>query len=206
MKSLVVALLGLFTLGFSASHAEAFELSLVGAGDLAKPAIDYNGSSESVTSKLTLGGGVLVGFGLNMVTELEFGVLHMGRDYTYPVASGTGEDSYSRYEIPVILRLYLFKYVTVGAGGYYAVPIGQSTYTQTPTGGSGTSTSSTANSNFKNDFGAVGSASIKIPINVATDLVLDGRYLYGLVNTTKTAGETFKSRDVEILLGFAFGF
>jgi hypothetical protein len=190
----------------ASSAAQAFEISVVGGGDLAKPSIESGGTSVTGSSKAAFGGGFLVGFNLNFVTELEFGALYMGRHYTYPVASGTGEDSYSRYEIPVILRLNLLKYLTIGGGAYYSVPTGQSTYTLTPSGSSGSSTTSNAADNFKNDFGGVGSVSIKIPLNIATSLVLDGRYLYGLINTTKASAETIKTRDIEALIGFNFGF
>jgi hypothetical protein len=197
----------LWALALSATSAQAFELSLVGGADLSKPSIQLNGvNTGGVSFKPSFGGGLLMGFESSAITEIQLGALYMNRDYKYPVASGTGEDSYARYEVPLLLRFTGLPILSVGAGVYYAVPVGTYTYTQTPLGGTSSSTTSNASDAFKNDFGAIGSVALKIPFNPWTSLLIDGRYEYGLFNITKTAGETFKTRDIEALAGFALGF
>ncbi len=196
-------LLGIF---FSCLQAQAFELSLVGGVNLATPSDQVNSSSSTGTSKLAFGGGALLGFSMVPTVELEIGALYMGRHFTAAVPTGSEEDTYYSFEVPVIVRLIGLRYLTVGAGAYYAVPQGQDSYNLSPTSGSASSGSTTATSNFKNDLGAVASVGIKFPIGVASNFLIDGRYYYGLTNMSQNSNETLKARDLQILAGINFEF
>jgi hypothetical protein len=86
------------------------------------------------------------------------------------------------------------------------MPRGQDTYTLTPSGATGTSSSSNAIDSFKPDAGVVGSVAIKIPFGIASSILVDGRYYYGLTNASKLAGENLKFRDTQVLFGLNLGF
>jgi hypothetical protein len=208
MKQLLVVLLSSgISFGVFLGSAQAFDLSVVGGADFATPSVSLGGASQTgISAKAGFGGGLLVGFDLNPVTELEIGALYMGRHFTAPTSTGQEEDSYYSYEIPVVLRLIPLKYITFGLGLYYALPEGNDSQTATPTGGAATSSSPVSTSVFKSDLGGLGSLAVKFPLGIASSFLVDARYYYGFTNASQIAGTAVHYRDVQILAGIDFGF
>lgn len=149
-------------------------------------------------SKIGYGAGVLFDASLASVMSVEFGLLFVNRKSestsSFSVLgvpqTDTSTDSLNYIELPVILRAWLTPMFSLGAGGYYAQGIGSKF------SGSGVT---------KNDYGAIGSAQLRLPMG-GSAFLLDGRYNYGFKNVNASSvALDLKYREIELLVGVTFG-
>ncbi len=140
--------------------------------------------------------------------------LLLGLSYTSSLAAGPGLEIDALYDqrkysssnvtvtlpaiqIPVLVRMNLIPEVfDYGIGAYYAFGVGDVSTS------AGTSSSYSAAGVSSSDFGLIGSLQVTIPIPGITKLIADGRYLFGLSNSSSTAGVTAHTREMELFLGF----
>jgi hypothetical protein len=192
------------------ANASSFEMSLVGLMDssslnvsntpstLVVNGATVSGISTSSSAKIGPGGGIL--FDSKLVPEFgfEFGALYITRkveqttSFTFSgISSSQSSTTTSHYlEIPLLLRIWLSPYVSIGAGGYYAKGLG-----------------SIDPSIKSSDYGAVGSLGLHLPLGSSSSLLIDGRYNLGLKNVDNSGmGQTMKYRDLQIIAGLTFGF
>ncbi len=198
----IIVLLGLIGIGGS---AQAASLGVLGGVGLSKFS---ENTSTKYKAKLGFGGGAYVGVMLHPMFEIDFGALYMQRKFQYDATNGTVVNKFNSLQFPVIARLNFMNMLSIGAGGYYAMAMGDIGVEATPTGG-GTTTSTTmtyANSGYaKSDYGLVGSVALYFPVGPMTRFILDGRYLLGLKDVNKNPAVTDKWRDLQVLAGLAFG-
>lgn len=195
--------LAILWLGTASGTAEAARLSLVGVGNSADPAVPGTGYS----GETAYGGGVLLEMRTLPLIGFEIGALYAPRKYSYSTSTSDYTLSYNTYEFPVLLRLHLGRYLSVGAGGYYARSnggISETTMTGGTSSSQGVSFASQQQSN--SDYGAILSAALTMRIAPLTRLLFDGRYLMGLKNDSLASGGSMKFNDMELLAGLQFGF
>lgn len=178
MKKFLAPVAVMIALFAGASAQAQTNLSLV--GDLNMASFDVNGASSDKT--LGVGGGALLEFQSSPSFGLEIGALYNPR-----VQGDAVKFTANTLQLPVVLRFHLSNYVSLGVGGYYL------SYMQNRNYGS------------KNDYGALGSLGIYIPVASGTRFVIDGRYIYGIKDQYAGAGENF-SRDIQVLAGLRFSF
>lgn len=165
----------------AASRDSTF-FSLVGVGTQPKPEAQ-NGLSKNLSGKMNYGGGFLLEFS-GGVAGLETGLLYITREIE---SENLNDATKSKaYELPVLFRLHLGPYFSIGAGGYFAKLEDKS--------------------NKENvDYGGLGSAAIYIPMSASASFTIDGRYHFGAKNLTHNA-TGYKYKDMQFLAGFRFGF
>lgn len=187
------------------------DFAIVGVGDLASTdvsgspaAMVVNGvtiSNLSVTTKakLGMGAGALMNAHFSPRLGAEIGALYVTRKFDSTASftalgapSSTVTANTLHYvEIPVALRFWLSPRFSIGVGGYYASGLGSSDFT--------------AASTKKSDYGALGSAQLRLPLGGSTALLLDGRYEYGLANVDTSGYGNQKYRTVQGMAGLCFG-
>lgn len=193
------------TLSTHVRLAHAFDVSAVGTVCFSRPSLEINGGTfHGIGSKAGYGGGFLFSTPVSPNFAIELGVLDVRRDFSYPISGGTGEDAFNTIELPLLLDWLPQHWIRFGGGPYAAVPIGQDTYSVTPLGQSTASSLTAAAENFKTDFGLMASLAVKVPIKTRGSFLVDGRYAFGLVNSTRIVGESMKYRAIEVMTGLSF--
>lgn len=178
IASALVLLVGLTAA--PASEAAVYA-GLAGSVNMAK----LSGGGASYTSETAIGyGGAIFGFNLGKKTTLEFNALYSKRSYSSSgtlVGTTTTLKVTTKYlEFPVLVRFWPIKWLSLGAGGYYAKQTGS--VDSELTAGGRTTTGSGSWSGKKADYGVLGSVSLVFGKMVC--FYLDGRYYYGLANAS----------------------
>lgn len=213
-------------------------VSVVGQINNPRPYFSYTSSSTLGASPAT---GV-VGFGAGALLEwrwtrwigIEVGGIYGQRHHKTRIASrGTGVVLGSPYtidttlnsslqsfavEIPVVLRIRLGRYLSLGGGVYYGYGLGHLRVTSSTSTTvyysdrtyAGTTTDEQIMSFEKqqlhrSDYGWVGVLGFSIPLGKSIALILDGRYLHGIKNLSTAPDTTLRWRGIEALVGFRFG-
>jgi hypothetical protein len=101
-------------------------------------------------------------------------------------------------EIPLVLRFDLLPLVAVGAGGYFALGMGDATIT---TGALSVSSTYESLGVGKTDYGLLGTVSVALPLLPFLKVLVDVRYLYGLANMATASGSSFSMRDWQFMGG-----
>ena len=100
-------------------------------------------------------------------------------------------------QIPVLYRLWLGTFFSLGAGVYYGTGIGS-----VSTNGTTESFSSAGYS--QSDAGLMGVAGFNIPIS-SLYLMIEGRYGYGVYDVSSIQGTTATFNDLQIVVGIRLG-
>jgi hypothetical protein len=205
MRSAVLGVVCLFlgvvpVAGFAAG---APSVSFVGVGDFAMPV--FSPSQGSLSSKIGYGAGMLIGLPLTYHLSFEFGGLYVTRKFDQTDLTISSEEH--AIQVPALFRLRFNRFISFGVGGYYAQNVGDITSTSDVTGVP--STNSPASSGYKaSDYGLMASVAFHIPLSYTCDLLLDGRYAYGLDNEVSDAAlagsNSVKSRDAQAVIGLTF--
>lgn len=182
---------------------EAGTLSLVGGGSFNRAEISgvpAGSSAQGTGAQPGYAGGLLINLSLeHSMFTLELGGLYV----RHKEAIGSGFISTSAIEIPLDFRYWLFRGVSIGAGGYYSTAQGNLQLSDR----SGNVTYDGVYSGYrtKEDFGGLGSLRIELPLSLSTHFLLDGNYLYGLRNINDSGdGTTLKNREFQGLIGLSF--
>jgi hypothetical protein len=186
-------------------HA-SLKFSVFGAGNLSNLKDSAAATTVTNSAKLNFGGGAQFEIMFGQVVGLEFGGIYLGRkfsqtDSTVPI---TLESTYTYVQIPLQLRFWLGRFVTLGVGGYYAIPVGDIKFSALGIEG----TSTYAGAGLKtSDYGLLGSLGFNIPLGPAVGLMVEGRYAMGLqdLNVTANPAGTVKWSDIQFLAGLRFG-
>lgn len=174
--------------------SQAFTAAIVGAVTNSTPSAN---SGSNYEGKIGLGYGALIEGSLAPGVGLEIDVLSLKRKYENlaPPAVTTTQDL---TEIPLLVRLHMGPFLSVGFGAYYARYTGKIH--------KGTQEIDYANSSFsKDDFGAATSIGIYFPLLPGLKLLIDGRYTLGVTDNDTSSAE-LKFNDVLLLAGLRLGF
>ena len=187
------------------------DFAIVGVGSLASTDVSgspasmvVNGvtiSNLSVTTKakLGMGAGALMNAHFSPHLGAEVGALYVTRKFDSTasftvsgVPTSTVTTNTLHYvEIPFALRFWLSPHFSIGAGGYYASGLGSRDFTNAGM--------------KKSDYGALGSAQIRLPLGSTMGLLVDGRYEYGLANVDTSGFGNQKYRTLQVMAGVCFG-
>lgn len=201
---LVSAFLAAITSTGAMAHSE---LSVVGGIDYANAIPSGTPAQTTNTAtRIGYGGGVLFQGGGPMFGG-ELGALYMGRKYSNSAA--TIDMTSKQLEFSALARVWFNRYVGIGLGGYYALAMGDLSFSD------GTTATYDAQNLNKNDIGLVGSLNFMVPLSQSVSFNVDGRYLFGLTNLANdtavaaaaAGGVTdfaLKNREIQVLFGLTF--
>lgn len=196
----------LFSLVVSHS-ARAAGIAVVGVANSSEP----NEPGTEYKGKPGYGAGVLFELGLMPTIGIEFGALTMARKFEFttvvPVSSTVTLNA-KMYEFPVLLRMHLGSFFSLGVGAYYARGSGEiSGETKLSNGATSKQIYTYASRNQTvSDYGALASIALYFHLAPLTQLLLDGRYTIGMKNNNTVAGSERKFNDSQFLAGLRFGF
>jgi hypothetical protein len=195
LHAIVLVIFGVLVFGSQTASAGTMHFSVFGDGTFSTQ--DITGAT-SATRDLGIGGGAQVEFGLGPMAGLEIGAVYLSRK---DGPSGL-EDTFNYIQIPVQLRYWVGKYLSIGVGGYYAFAVGD---IKNESG----ATATYAASGFKTgDYGLLGSVGLNFPMGGGgTSFFAEGRYAYGLDDQLATSNPngTVKWSDIQVLVGLRFG-
>lgn len=194
-----IVLLGMVLL--SVVSQGAMQMAFKGGATMATPKGDVGGVALTYKADNSFGGGLVFGIPLSKVTTFEFGGLYLPRKYKNTVLDIEVVTTVPQIEVPLNLRFKLSRAFSLIAGGYVGMGMGK-----VKTAALGVTTESTfAENNMATmDYGATGGISIDIPIGKTSELVLEGRYVYGLADLAKDGDVKFNMRAIDALLGLRF--
>jgi hypothetical protein len=156
-------------------------------------------ATSNIEKKFGFGGGLGLSFPLSMRAALEVDGIYLGRKFS--TTGSTVDTSLTYLQIPVLARLHLSRFLSLGVGGYYATALGD---VKSSTGETATYESIGYS---KTDYGLVGALGLNAPLGHATSLFAEGRYAFGLkdVDLDTTDTHRLKWRDIQVLVGLRFG-
>lgn len=185
MKKLFALTALVTALASPAAHAAGQSstfISLMGTATKPKPERE-SGLANSLSGKMNYGGAFLLEFS-GGVAGLETGLVYSTREIEGENLSDATKTK--AYELPVLFRLHLGPYFSLGAGGYFAKLEDPAKKDDV-------------------DYGGLGSAAIYIPLGASAAFSLDGRYHFGAKKLTHN-NTSYKYKDMQFLAGFRFGF
>lgn len=143
---------------------------------------ENHASTQGQQGKWGLGGGVLMELPLAEYWGFELGGLDVPR-----TLNQVGTLNY--VEVPIELRYWLCHHVVIGAGGYFAKSMGDST--------------TFSNAGIKtSDYGALASIGVQKHVVPGFAVLLEGRYNYSLNNIDSSQGHW---SEMQVLFGFRIG-
>jgi hypothetical protein len=189
------------------SHCYGIHFVGVYAGSLPGAEVSSNTSYTFPSHSLNYGYGGLVGFAMvrNLFTQVGFLYLNRGFDINTGVASSQQEVTFTTVQVPLILQYYILPSLAVGLGAYFSHGFGNYTTNVTTTPANLCYSAYGTGGYSADDYGAVASLTIKIPLLRIVSVILDGRYLYGLPNVSQQSGMTVYLRDFQALAGVQLG-
>jgi hypothetical protein len=204
--------------------AHALSVSAVGTGNFTSAKTDPATTTVSGTeltqssgkASLGIGGGALLGISAGTFLELEIGALKIARKYEVKTATASSTDlsTYTQgaVQLPLLLRFNLLPFLSIGAGGFYNLGMGDIKKSSVETASDGTVETSSSKGSFssfglkKNDFGALVSLGIYVPVAPKISFIVDGRYALGLSDVNANPGSSTpvvkqKYTDIQVLAG-----
>ena len=198
----------LFSLGgFARSSAQAWEFTLVGG-------VDYSAPSEKVTGTgdLQWTGDAALAYGAFLSTEflvpvfeIESGLLYQNQKSERQSLGNTLFEYTKSIQVPILLRIIFDPHISIGAGYYFNFGRGNVDTTIT---GTNISSSYAGANRASSDSGLLFDLRVKYPLGSVVGLVFDARYQNGLTNLEAgqniTAGDSYYTRQIQMLAGFSF--
>lgn len=190
-----LCLLGASLVIFAAPPAHAIGFTLYGASNISQLTVTSSAGTVKSSSELTFGGGASVIYPWTSWLHFDFGALYLGRKY----GSAGRTNSLSMIELPVLARLWLGSYFTLGFGPYFSLGLGNVNH-------SAMGSISFSDAGLKStDIGGVLDVGILFPLFSSASLLLEGRYTSSLLNVAVESDLTRKFNDIQALIGITFG-
>ncbi len=209
MKSRALIYFILVTFLFTSLPAEA-GLRLGIAGGAGRASWDAKQNIQgleiiySTDPKFALTGGAFLELRFAEFLGLEVGYFVEQRRFDFRDGPITTEISYRDTILPVLLRLWLADFFSIGVGGYHAKRSGglRATSHLTP---SGTPWTYDLPQTENVDQGFAGAVGLCFPMAPWTCFFMEGRLYQGLSGASRDATYDIKTRNSVFLLGFRFG-
>ncbi len=150
----------------------------------------------------TLSSSLAYGFGFDLTISkslgVDFGGTYAARGFTVTdsTTAVTSTLTTQSFQFPIFFRVYYLKFISFGVGGYFSYALSGGTVTPAPVV-SGTMS--------QDDWGLIGSVSMKIKLLPFLSAIADVRYLYSLENISQYASFSANVRDIQCLGGIQFG-
>jgi Outer membrane protein beta-barrel domain len=144
--------------------------------------------------------GALANFYFHPNGSIELGALFVSRQYS----AGTANFATNGFEVPGMVRWWPFPFFSIGVGGYLHQFIGNLAVSDAS--GNYNSQSFASQNLNTTDLGLVGGAQFRIPILTQCNILLDGRFLYGLTDLNSLSSTGFYERTFEFIGGFGVHF
>ena len=191
----------IYALLFLISSYSVASVSLIPTAGFNLDTPKLQGSSGVIASNGTvmLAGGIGINIGLYKALEFEFGGYYSPRKYSYTTSLGAETDELTSVVVPVLLRLRLSRFLSIGAGAFSGIGVGK-----VKASTSTTSVEYTYNEAQVHDlnYGVAGSFAIELPISKTLAFTIDGRYLYGLQDLLRATTQKLETRELQVLWGF----
>ncbi|HUP56871.1 MAG TPA: outer membrane beta-barrel protein [Bdellovibrionota bacterium] len=198
----------LLVLACCASSARADRVTLLWLQNRSSPSTGSGTVYEAVSASSV---GVGYSRSLELAAEIETGLYFLPRNFASTGAGLTGSTSGAFLQVPLAVRLWMNRYVSLLGGFYGAYGLG--TLRNTSDFGGGPISSDIGYSAFglkRFDLGLLAGLGIDIPIVENVGIAIDGRYGFGLTNASAdisgfSSTSSWKHRDLTILLGLRLG-
>jgi hypothetical protein len=190
--------------GLIAASANASMVSIVGSLLYSKPTYQDLSVSQSISAKLGYGAGLLADFRVARRVSVQLGALYQMRSFGVTTAGITATNTSTFVDVPLLIRVGLGPFFSIGVGGYYDSALGK---IKNSIGALSAWETYKAEGITTDDYGVLANAAVALPLGKMTRLLIDGRYRYGLANRfqgSSTGKMLF--RDMQVLMGFQFGF
>lgn len=190
MKKLAMVMLSL------AFSAQAFDLSVVGVANFESARYSNLVGSVDTSGKMGLGFGGLLDFDIGRTMAFETGALLVNRKYSI----GATTTSFSRIQLPAMIRITALPIIHFGAGAYLEFSMGD-------IGIESSTTNTKVNVSYEaanfdsTDFGVVASVGADIPVAPLMSVTVDLRYNLGLKDYDNSIAITRKFSGLQVLGG-----
>jgi hypothetical protein len=152
--------------------------------------------------KLGWGGGLLFDAPLGHAVSFGIGALYIQRKFQIGTGSVRLERKIPTVFVPAEVKLWFGNVLSIGAGAFGAVKVGDVTDTVVVGGGTLDSTSSADHETI--EYGLTASANLLFPVAERTGLLVGARYLRGLKNGSKSVAYDEKIDDIALQAGLSF--
>lgn len=183
----------------------AFAFSLLGAANYSTPTTNNGGNYKS---KAALGYGAGFEFSLLPMVRMEIDAINISRKYENSTTSTLNSYEQKMWEVPLILRLWLGRHLSVGLGAYYAKYTGEVNKNSNPINGGAITNTKIAyagSSYTKDDYGLLTSIGLYFTLIPGVKIIAEGRYTMGLRDNDTSSAE-LKFNDVQAITGLRVGF
>jgi hypothetical protein len=195
-------------IALGATSARADRVTLLWLQNRSSPSTASGATYEAVSASSF---GVGYSRSLELAAEIETGLYFLPRNFSSSGMGFSGSTSGAFLQVPLAVRLWMNRFVSLLGGFYGAYGLG--TLRNTSDFGGGPLYSDVEYSVFglkRLDFGLLAGLGIDIPIIENVGLAIDGRYGLGLTNAaTDSSGASsimsWKHRDLTILFGLRLG-
>lgn len=164
---------------------------------------DTGSANTQINNKFNYGVGA--GAILSLAPRIGFEIdgIYRKNSFGFEFSGAESTTTMTALIVPAMLRVNL-PVISLGAGGYYSMGLGDLSQTVTFNGNTTTSSSTyEASSLEKSDYGLAASVRMSVlPLGVGS-VFIDGRYLMGMKDRAVGAGE-MKTRSFEAMLGLSF--
>lgn len=181
---------------FLAFNAQAFDLSIVGTANFESSRVSNLVGSVDASGKMGLGFGGLLDFEVGQTMVFETGALLINRKYQI----GNIHSSFSRIQLPAMIRITALPIIHFGAGAYMEFSMGDVGVENATTGIKASSSYEFLNYD-STDFGVVASVGADIPVAPLMSMTVDLRYNLGLKDYDNSVAVTRKFSGLQILGG-----
>lgn len=185
-----VLALSLIALGSAPVHA----LEVIGVGGLNfhSPSVERTGTSVDSATGIALG--AYLGWGLFPGFGMETGVISTRRKMTLNVSGVEQKSRYAAIEVPLMLRFTALPVLSFGGGIYHAR-------------NSRKINGDTEDANRKRgEFGTRLNARFTLPLAPLVGFVVEANYLLGLTDIDLDPNSSFKTREIQALVGVSVSF
>jgi hypothetical protein len=183
--------------------ARAFDLGFVGGLNSAYQGVAERNWGANSSAKATFAFGTLLNFSLLPLFSLETGVIYS----THKTGTSLGFDETKNLVIPIVGRLWLLPILSIGAGPYYSLGLGNYRTVSTPE----TAATTQANPEYsavgysKGDYGFLLSANLSFPIAPGLNVLGDIRHYVGLKDrNVRDIGAAEHVHFTQMLAGIQF--
>jgi len=185
---------------------EPAKIGLIGGIVYSDPKVSENGTRTSLRGAQSNGGGLLAEFTLGGALGLETGAYVFDRRMeTFQNGGNTYNLRGLSLNIPLLVRFYPLKIMSLGAGAYYGTTLGNLKGTGSTTAGDRNFTPAEAGVG-NNDWGVAAAVGLDIPLSDHFGILGDVRYLLSAFNAGNTNTSSWRYRDLFLQAGLRYAF
>lgn len=167
------------------------------------------------TTEVVFTGGLMANINMNQLVSVETGIFYTPKDIGIEGGVlGLPADTVSSMralEVPLMARVWLADYFSLGVGGYYSIGVGKVDTTARSNGNS-VNLGAQANQTYESakthavDYGLIFGAQLKLPVTTVLNFIVDSRYNLGIrdMRLNPKGGDAERFRTLRFFMGATF--